>query len=577
MPEHQDPEVLIEEDQRSISEAEEHVKEGAGKECAGDGEIEGEDSVESNDSIQQQVTAQLSLTDQRCMRGMPMYLILHKFGQIWGDNGGSAATFRMSRPAKTLQGFVSHNWSTPRLAKFRALMLHFNLALAFATSVLAAAVGAMLTAHGAVPYMESGTRPHLPRSLASLILGGLGFWLALLFGHDLGHFLGSVTGSGEPHVFLDKSCIHQTDEKLKRQGIDSLGAFLVNSQRMIILFSDTYFRKIWTVYELACFLCTKTVDKCVFLSVYHPPVIICGWWLIFGYFAVQPLWRMIPGVNPVMVTFLVGLLVAYIALLVAGRGWHDIAQLQARLRHFSMEECHCHDERDRPIVYQSVAAFMKYRHVVRRCCTVKESLHAFEAQVQTQMADIIDSIVGRTMLRYRQALTIAWPQLLAGVDTVGAKCARGDTVLATVMAATYNTAEALLTWPAGIGLGLLLMRLPTQLGYQSARARAAFAVPSAVLVFFMLFALDLADYHLSTAIAEAKTGDIWLPILAYVTFLGAEASVVWLEFGTLPVQCGRRGRRQSRSSITFDRAHTSDLSEDDRKSDDSGESNVLAI
>merc|ERR1719506_1574523 len=57
-------------------------------------------------------------------------------------------------------------------------------------------------------------------------------------------------------VFLDKTCIHQTDISLKRAGVLKLGAFLTSSSRMLILYSDVYLKKLWTVYEVACFLLT---------------------------------------------------------------------------------------------------------------------------------------------------------------------------------------------------------------------------------------------------------------------------------------------------------------------------------
>jgi hypothetical protein len=54
-------------------------------------------------------------------------------------------------------------------------------------------------------------------------------------------------------VFLDKVCIHQTDNNKKRKSIDSLGGFLRCSQEMLLLWDSTYFSRLWCTFELAAF------------------------------------------------------------------------------------------------------------------------------------------------------------------------------------------------------------------------------------------------------------------------------------------------------------------------------------
>jgi hypothetical protein len=58
-------------------------------------------------------------------------------------------------------------------------------------------------------------------------------------------------------VFLDKVCIHQTDLHKKQQGIDGLGGFLHHSDRMIIFWDRSYFKRLWCVFELAAYLYMK--------------------------------------------------------------------------------------------------------------------------------------------------------------------------------------------------------------------------------------------------------------------------------------------------------------------------------
>ena len=44
-------------------------------------------------------------------------------------------------------------------------------------------------------------------------------------------------------VFLDRCCIHQTDEDLKQQGIEHLDIFLQLSDRMLVVYSELYTKK----------------------------------------------------------------------------------------------------------------------------------------------------------------------------------------------------------------------------------------------------------------------------------------------------------------------------------------------
>ncbi|CAE7739865.1 unnamed protein product [Symbiodinium pilosum] len=55
-------------------------------------------------------------------------------------------------------------------------------------------------------------------------------------------------------VFLDILCIAQHDEKLKKKGIMGLGAFLVNSKSLVVLWTPRYFSRLWCTFEIATFM-----------------------------------------------------------------------------------------------------------------------------------------------------------------------------------------------------------------------------------------------------------------------------------------------------------------------------------
>merc|ERR1719379_491714 len=59
-------------------------------------------------------------------------------------------------------------------------------------------------------------------------------------------------------VWLDKLCIHQTRHNLKVKGVSGLPYVVANSNRMIILWSSTYFERLWCNAEVATFAATNS-------------------------------------------------------------------------------------------------------------------------------------------------------------------------------------------------------------------------------------------------------------------------------------------------------------------------------
>ena len=53
-----------------------------------------------------------------------------------------------------------------------------------------------------------------------------------------------LLGTADRTCFLDKCCIHQTDLKLKLQGIARLDEFIFHSSEMLVLYDQDYFERL---------------------------------------------------------------------------------------------------------------------------------------------------------------------------------------------------------------------------------------------------------------------------------------------------------------------------------------------
>ena len=210
--------------------------------------------------------------DGNMLRGVPTNIVLRQRAKLLSNAGGSKATYELSKPTDHLGAFVSHNWSVSRRRKWLALSLHFNFWSALFSGMLTATILCAATSMGCLPLVSVDYPIGVYHAIYCRVFGFLSFQAVLLFGPDL--LPGWLMRSEE--VFLDKVCIHQVDLALQRQGIESLGGFLFYSWSMAVLYTGTYTKKLWTVYEMACFLCLHPGGRLEWLPVDLPPAVYVG-------------------------------------------------------------------------------------------------------------------------------------------------------------------------------------------------------------------------------------------------------------------------------------------------------------
>ena len=342
------------------------------------------------------------------LRGVPPGAVLRRSARLLDNSAGSEATYQLSEPVDHLDAFISHNWSVHRSKKWLALSLQYNLPMAWVGGLLTATILAIATACGLLPVslVQTGFMER-PEGQYCVFFSFLVFHLLLLFGPDV------LPGRcvRRTRVFLDKTCIHQVDEKLKREGIRSLGGFLFYSWSFVVLYTRTYTQKVWTVFEMACFLCVHPEGRLVWLPVSLPPVVFAGsfavwlWTLISWALRLTVVQQMIK-IPPYL--FYAVNAPAFLALACLLR---DVAREQALsdddLRRFCIREAICAVESDRAVVQDNVVSLMKCLKCAPGDCSREDALSTFDELVQTTMPRVIRSSTGLAGIRYEHVMTLS--------------------------------------------------------------------------------------------------------------------------------------------------------------------------
>mmetsp|Transcript_143107 Transcript_143107/g.398748 ORF Transcript_143107/g.398748 Transcript_143107/m.398748 type:complete len:396 (+) Transcript_143107:50-1237(+) len=95
----------------------------------------------------------------------------------------------------------------------------------------------------------------------SLYTGSLAFFVTLGFGHRIVDSSLVQRVIRRHTVFFDRLCVHQGDVELKEMGVLSFAAIVARSQRMVLLWSPTYFTRLWCTLECATLVRIATRDK----------------------------------------------------------------------------------------------------------------------------------------------------------------------------------------------------------------------------------------------------------------------------------------------------------------------------
>eukprot|EP00401_Gymnodinium_catenatum_P005764 CAMPEP_0117496530 /NCGR_PEP_ID=MMETSP0784-20121206/20705_1 /TAXON_ID=39447 /ORGANISM="" /LENGTH=532 /DNA_ID=CAMNT_0005291505 /DNA_START=48 /DNA_END=1647 /DNA_ORIENTATION=+ len=160
----------------------------------------------------------------------------------------SDVVFTTAEPTMHLDYFVSHVWAATRYQKYLALLYHANLRIAVTCAVITWLFSVWLLLHQYDYALASfgGVSWGMPVT-ARVVFAPVAVFYSVFF---LGH---KCPRRRRDMYWVDKLCIHQTRTDLKHAGIDALPEFVANSNRLLLLWSDQYFERLWCNAEVATF------------------------------------------------------------------------------------------------------------------------------------------------------------------------------------------------------------------------------------------------------------------------------------------------------------------------------------
>ncbi|CAE8678129.1 unnamed protein product [Polarella glacialis] len=207
--------------------------------------------------------------DLRCAVGLDK--VLHHFGRELRRNGTKSGC--RGTQAERIGTFISHDWGSRGSLKFMSLLLIFNSGAAAVIAVSVSVTVALMQAYDVMPSKSSkrlvGGMVYITRSGEASLCGLVAYLFILCFWQRILSLCGRSAS-----VFLDKLCINQENEEQKERAILGLAGFLDISDRLIILWSPSYFDRLWCAYELASWLRLSRMKDTTLMPIHLAPALL---------------------------------------------------------------------------------------------------------------------------------------------------------------------------------------------------------------------------------------------------------------------------------------------------------------
>ena len=303
------------------------------------------DDVDVSPTRRLSVTSLASDITLDLIRGVPLEMCLQNFGLHFGTGQRSAVLaktgFELSQHTNQIAAFISHDWRTSRFSKTVALLIAFNSTYAALAALLLNIMMCGLLLLDCLP----GGWPTASASTYCVFYLVLCFWQRIRRCFCCRSIL----------VFLDRLCIAQHDEDLKRRGVLGLAAFLAKSQRLVVLWSPRYFSRLWCTFEIASWLKDEEVKPVEFVPVSMAMLLWSValleaflWWIFqfYVYIETDNVTLGFQGAVGVIATVLAFLLPAFLLAIPAQFYFgilhmREVLKLKSQMTSFSIREADC--------------------------------------------------------------------------------------------------------------------------------------------------------------------------------------------------------------------------------------------
>jgi hypothetical protein len=389
---------------------------------------------------QLEMDCSLAVHDEELLRAVPASAILGCSGRaVMGSSQGCEGTFSLSRPVLCMHYFVSHSWQTPAWMKMVCLMYEMNACRAVVAAIATHIVMGGLQTAGlwnfdilppGVLHFEDGQQIHVVLLEAHWVISCLVFFLVLGWGQAI--------PVCESLCFLDKCCIHQTDSIKKAAGIKQLGAFLRNSEYLLVLWQPEYLTRLWCIYELAAFShvnrgsCDRVLIRplkvyifaaayCVAATIFQVIAYLASCTMYSNQHAVV---RAMPGEGQQLLYYYYFVYCSWILLLPLPCvmcwkvfEWHvnDLKTLRTQLSEFRIVDTECHVAEDRTFVLGQIAEWFG-------------SADEFDTYVRTTLHSRVEKLLqDRGPIPYGTVLVMSVPNFLLTASGSLTALSHGDT------------------------------------------------------------------------------------------------------------------------------------------------------
>ena len=349
------------------------------------------------------------------------HAVLQCGGAVLG-NGNEALNHQSSEDfdGEKWDFFISHNWSVKRWKKFLALCLVWSGRRALICCICVQLLCFTLVSLGFLPLSSNQTDSH---QISIWCIGGclVTFAAVFLAMHEVLRFLG-LPGY---RTFLDKVCVDQSDEDRKREGIQGITAFLYHSEALVVLYSELYLQRLWTVFELTTFIALKPEGRIVVQPVILGPV--AGYFVIIQALRIPELflvplsWQNLRAIDLAsaigsIVIISVDLLSLFFGAVLL-RMWGRIrSRMTQQIESFSFDHAECHIEADRIEILGAIKALARKEGLVPADAPTKLCTKSFELLVQTTVPKRVSGAFRSTGIPCEVACLMALPSMALVLD-----------------------------------------------------------------------------------------------------------------------------------------------------------------